>query len=438
VQRYRFFSYLCAFKEKKLIRKILHTFFTKIFAALIGFATIVLVSHLLGAQGKGEQSLFLYNSVLLSLVATLIGNSTLIYLTPRHKFSELFFPSVSWIFVSMALLFGVLICFSSIIITYPKELFVVVCFSALTEVNTYVLIGKERVAQANNLKILWQLVSISFLGALAFLGDFSSTYDYVLSLLLGYGLSCLYGIWLLRDEYLHLQVPKWKDYCQMCKLMFSLGAIKQLGSIAQSMNARFSFYLITLYCGSEALGIFSNGISITEAVLMFGSSLALVQYSRLANIDNEGYARHLSLLMTKINIAFTFVALLVLCLLPQSFYTLLFGAQFKDVKAVIELLSIGVLMLSISSTFTQHFASKGNFSITMSASLVGLVITIGLGFWLVPLWGLKGAGITTVASYCVTSLIEYHYFKRWTNTKAKDFLITKADIRLLKSLRKLF
>jgi len=421
-----------------LIKKILHTFLTKIVSSIIGLLTIILISQSIGAEGKGEQSIFLFNIVIIMLFATLVGNSTLIYLTPRHKFSELFFPAISWIILSISLLFLVFIFLPNILIIYPFELFIIVFFASLTEVNTFILIGKEKVRQANNLKLSSQLISILFLFSLFLFDRFDNTYIYVISLLIGYSISLFFGLYLLRDEYRGLKLPTLKDFFIMLKKLFRLGAIKQVGSISQQMNARLSFYLIAFYSGKKVLGVFSNGISISEAVLMFGVSLALVQYSKLSNIEDEVYAKRISVLMTKVNIVFTILALVFLSLLPKEVYVFLFGQEFSDIRQVIQILSVGILLLSISSTFTQHFASKGNFTIATSASLFGLVATGIFGFWLIPIYGIWGAATTTIISYSISFSIEYYYFKKWTNTKFSDFLISKQDIREFKSVVKGF
>ncbi|MCK9163238.1 MAG: polysaccharide biosynthesis C-terminal domain-containing protein [Bacteroidales bacterium] len=417
-----------------MIKKILHTFLTKIVSAIIGFLAIILISQSIGAEGKGEQSIFLFNMVIIMLFATLVGNSTLIYLTPRHKFSELFFPSIVWIVLSIIILFLVLSLIPNLLMLYPLELFIIAFLASITEVNTFVLIGKEKVREANNLKLLSQIISIIFLFLLFLLDKFNGSYIYVISLLIGYSISLLFGIYLLRDEYRKLQIPIFKDFVFMLKKLFHLGAIKQVGSISQQMNARLSFYLIAFYSSKKALGVFSNGISISEAVLMFGISLALVQYSKLSNTQDEAYARRISLLMTKVNIIFTILALAFFSILPAQFYTYLFGQEFGDIRKIIQILSLGILLLSISSTFTQHFASKGNFTIATTASLFGLLATGLFGFILVPAYGIFGAAITTVISYGISFSIEYYYFKKWTSTKFKDFLISKEDIREFKSL----
>ncbi len=421
-----------------MIKKILHTLITKILYSLLGFLIIILISQNLGAIGKGEQALFLLNMVLLLLFATLIGNSTLIYLTPRYKFSHLFFPSLLWIISSLILVFLIWyflsLQFPKITIKHPIELLIITFFASITEINAFILIGKEKIHQANNLKLISQIILFLILLSLSLFGAFTKSYQYVIALILGYSISFIYGIYLLKEEYFNLTIPTKKEFKEMFKELFRLGAVKQIGSLAQQLNSRFSFFLISFYVGKGALGVFSNSISLSEFVLMFGTSLALVQYSRLSNSQDKNYANKLTLSMTKLNLIFTFVSLCVLSFLPASFYTLLFGQEFAQVKPLIQYLFLGILLLSISSTFTQYFASKGNFKISATASVLSLAITIVLGLVLIPRYGIIGAALTTVASYTLSFAVEYYYFKKWTNTKLKDFLISKQDLRDFKTL----
>ena len=420
-----------------MIKNILHTLFAKMITSIIGLLTIVLVSQYLGAIGKGEQSIFLFNTVLLLLIATLVGNTTLIYLTPRHKFSDIFFPSFWWTIASLGTLFIAFYLLDIPIITYPKQLFLITLMAAMSETNTNILIGKERIKEANILKLISPTSSILYIIILILLNQFSSVSHYINSLLIGYFLSLGYGIFLLRDEYKGLQLGKMFDL-NMFKTLFSLGFIKQLGNLSQQLNARMSFYLIALYSTNEALGVFSNGISLTESTLLFSSSLALVQYSRLSNCKDETYSKSITLLLTKANILLSTLALVVLSLLPESFYTLVFGAEFSQVKQIIQLLFLGVLLLNATTTFTQYFASKGNFHIATIASTIGLIPTIVLGILLIPRFGITGAAISTTLSYTIIFLIEYYYFRRFSNTKFKDLLPQKQDFTYIKTLVKTF
>ena len=383
-----------------MIRKILHTIFTKFSSAGLGFLTIILISQILGVEAKGEQAIMVYNINLLLMLFTLIGNSTLIYLTPRKDFSNLIIPSFLWIVITAIL----------VSLFFPNICVLIAVLAAISEINQFLLLGKQKISQANILKLIYPLVSFSYILILWLFNRFTSVEDFITAMLIAYIVSFFYGIFALRDEYKNLKLISKQELTSSFKTLFSLGVTKQIGYIAQSMNYRLYFYILGFYCGETLVGIYSNAVSLSEAVMLFGSSLALVQYSSLSNNENDSSSKQFSWKMSKINGIFTALALLVLCLLPSEVYSFVFGKGFEEISQAIIILSIGVLPLSIASNFTQYFYAKGNFKISTFASIIGLVITIIAGLILIPKYQLQGAALTATLSYFTTFAIEFYFF----------------------------
>lgn len=383
-----------------MIRKILHTIFTKFSSAGLGFLTIILISQILGVEAKGEQAIMVYNINLLLMLFTLIGNSTLIYLTPRKDFSNLIIPSFLWIVITAIL----------VSLFFPNICVFIAVLAAISEINQFLLLGKQKISQANILKLIYPLVSFSYILILWLFNRFTSVEDFITAMLIAYIVSFFYGIFALRDEYKNLKLISKQELTSSFKTLFSLGVTKQIGYIAQSMNYRLCFYILGFYCGETLVGIYSNAVSLSESVMLFGSSLALVQYSSLSNNENDSSSKQFSWKMSKINGIFTAGALLVLCLLPSEVYSFIFGKGFEEISQAIRILSIGVLPLSIASNFTQYFYAKGNFKISTFASIIGLVITIIAGLILIPKYQLQGAALAATLSYFTTFAIEFYFF----------------------------
>ena len=344
------------------------------------------------------------------LVLTLIGNSTLIYLTPRKDFSFLFLPSLIWIIICS-------ICIALFVGWNPKLIILIALFGALSEINYYVLMGKEKIILGNWVKLIICSSNIIIIGILSLLNIFNDVIYYVYSMLIAHFLGFIYGFIVLRKEYFSLHLLKWNQLVENFKLLFSLGFVKQIGSIAQTFSYRISFYFLAIYYSKSIVGIYSNACSIGEAVMLFGTSLALVQYSTLSNTKQQDIGMNLTLKLTRANAIFTFLALLVLCLLPTNFWIFAFGPGFEDVGKMLRLLALGIMLLSCSSNFTQYFASKGNFIISTFASIVGFIVTLVLSFCLIPKYGISGAAITACISYSITFLIELIYFIKWKKEK---------------------
>lgn len=396
-----------------MIKNILHTILTKFSSAGLGFLTIILISQILGPQAKGEQAILVYNINLLLMCFTLIGNSTLIYLVPRKDFNSLIIPSLLWIVISAIIAAIVFICFINADIYYTLVCILIAILAAISEINQFILLGKQKISQANILKLLYPLISFSYIMILWLLGRFTKVEDFITAMFIAYVISFFYGIFSLKDDYKGIKLLSKQELTSSFKNLFKLGVTKQTGYIAQSMNYRLCFYILGFYCGETLVGIYSNAVSLSEAVMLFGSSLALVQYSSLSNNNNDKSSKEFSWKMGKINAIFTALALLVLSLLPADFYSFVFGKGFENIGQTIRLLSIGILPLSIASNFTQYFYAKGNFKISTFASLIGLVVTIIAGLILIPRYAITGAAITASLSYITTFAIEFYcFFKR--------------------------
>lgn len=393
-----------------MIKNILHTIFTKFSSAGLGFLIIILISQVLGAEAKGEQAILVYNINLMLMCFTLIGNSTLIYLVPRKNFNSLIIPSLLWVGIC-AIVAGIIFIFFIKAEVFLSIICVLIAILAsISEINQFILLGKQKISQANTLKLLYPLICFSYMLVLWFFDRFTKIEDFITAMFIAYIVSLFYGVFVLKDEYKNIKFLSTKELKADFKNLFKLGFTKQIGYIAQSMNYRLCFYILGFYCGERLVGIYSNAVSLSEAVMLFGSSLALVQYSSLSNNNNEKSSKAFSWKMCKINAVFTVLALLVLSLLPAEFYSFVFGKGFENIAQVIRLLSIGILPLSIASNFTQYFYAKGNFKISTYASLIGLVVTIICGLILIPKYAITGAALTASLSYLTTFAIEFYFF----------------------------
>lgn len=395
-----------------MFRNIINTLFTKFSSALLSFATVVLISRVLGSAGKGEQAIVVYNIYLLMLLFTLVGNSTLVYLAPRQHNGSLLRISLLWVFASAFVVFLPFVFMGSEAPIFIFESILIAVLAATGEINQFLLLGKEQVKQANLVKLLYPLISFGYLGVLHCFSALNSVSDCIVAMLAGYGMSAVCGCVYLKDDYKQIFARNNSNSQPLFSTLFKLGATKQLGSITQSLNYRLSFYVLGFYCGESMVGIYSNGVSIGEAVMLFGSSLALVQYSKLSNTENHSQSKRLTNRMCLINGGVTLLALLFFDFLPAEVYCFVFGDDFGRVRDVMRMLSIGILFLSISSNFTQYLFAKGNFKTTTLASLLGLAVTLIGCFGLVPRYGISGAAITACVSYCVSFLVEFVVYLR--------------------------
>ena len=216
------------------------------------------------------------------------------------------------------------------------------------------------------------------------------------------------------------------------------GSYIQLANLLQLINYRLSYYLIDYWHGTAALGIYSVGVSIAEAVWLISKSIALVQYARVANIQDKEYAQNLTVKLVKLSFIGTLAVLIPLLLIPAGFFAVIFGKEFADIKIIILSLSPGILSLAISYIFTHYFSGIGKNHVNTIASGLGFILTLLFCFLLIPLYGIIGAAISASLSYFISFLYLFIIFKKESGSSVISYVPKVNDFKqAIGELRKL-
>ena len=413
-----------------MLKKIINTFGTKITAAVINLLIAVVISQTLGDDGKGTQSLLLTTITFILIFTDIVCGESIVFLTPHHKFKQLFWPSVLWSALISAMMGGAIRWF------YPGlsgdltlHVAILAFINSLSSINSRVLVGKEEIKKANYNTLLQPVVSIITLTIYYVILNRTDIYGYVLALYLSYSSSFLLGIWMLRHDYATLfQKSEKSDYKLVMKDLFKYGFLNQTGHFVQFFNLRLSYYLLERYINVGRVGVFSNAVSLAESIWIISNSIALVQYARIANTDDRSYAQHLTLNLCKICLAVSALAVIVLALLPSPVYVYIFGSDFGEMSSIIKILAPGILLYCIFLILGHYYSGIGRYQMNTFASLCGLAATFIMGFTLIPRLDVTGAALTSVASYTINAIFLFVFFIKESDFKWKDFLLTKAEI----------
>jgi O-antigen/teichoic acid export membrane protein len=411
-----------------LFKKIANTFGTKLIIAIINLCIAIVISNYLGASGKGEQGIIITTITLILLFSNIVGGASLVYLAPRLQARKIIVLSYAWTLLTSIVFIFVLFLFPLTEEKYTAHIVVLACINSFTAINSSILLGKENI-RANNLISFFQIF-ITILSLLFFLifMDLRNVYAYIYSLYIAYAASYIISIIFLLP-YLKTKTKTEDDtYAHAVKLLFRFGFVNQLSHIAQLMSFRISYYFLDFYHGYESVGIYSNGVSITESVWMISGSIALVQYSKIANTNDAKANQKLTAELVRISLLVTFLVLIPLVLLPSSFYSFIFGKDFYDINRIIWCLAPGMLVYVNSLILGHYFSGTGKYHINTIGSTIGLAVTLILALMLIPKYGYMGSAVTATASYFTTSLFIIIYFCYKTQTKFSALLPLPKNI----------
>jgi O-antigen/teichoic acid export membrane protein len=405
-----------------VIKTITNTTFTIGVISVLNFVLITLVSNFLFKEGVTEMGLIVLGISFIVMINNLVGGSSLVYLASRESLFSLLVVSYSWAIVSSILMGGVLFIFDLVPREYVLWVILIGFLECVFSIHNQIYIGKEDMKTHNSLKLSHKIIQV-----LLFVIIGISIRNFVLSLVISYLILLIfsfYKIFQLNDSY---QV---KELKQIFKKAFKYGFQIQSSNIIQLINYRILYYFIKKYMG-DALGIFIVAVQLAESLWIPSKALAIIQYGKVANEKKEENKKSLSLKFMKISFFATLVLTIILLLIPDSFILFVFGKSISGTKPIILALSIGVISISVAQSFSHYLSGKGLYFYLFRASVIGLVTLLISSAFLFTDYQLIGAGLATSLSYLASTLYLGKSFLKESNSKLKDFMIKKSEIKSL-------
>lgn len=421
-----------------MFKKILGTGAARAINVLTQLATLIMGTKFLGAAEWGKAFIAQTDITFLLIGIELIAGSGLVYFTPRKKLSTLMTLSYGWIgsvmlfYSFLFLIFSFFPTFYHYIVPegYGWLVLLMTFVYSLHEFNLNYFLGKEKVGTFNWLFIIQILTQVSIMAVLIFVMELRTAKALLYSQLCGYTLATLVGWFLLLPNLRREGREPLKD---SLKEMLHYGAFMQLSTLVSTLNKRLSLYLLNTHCDEKSLGVYASGTQVTEGVNIVGQSIGLVEFSALSNTEKAERASKLTLRFMKLSVLLTFTALLVICLLPTSFFEWLFSGEFSDIHSVILLIAPGIVLFSAYTVLANYFSGTGKPKYNLYASLIGLSVTLVSAFIMIPWIGIHGAAITTSLTYLSLFVYQWIVFHRLTGSKLRELVPVREDWEWLRT-----
>ncbi|WEK68611.1 MAG: polysaccharide biosynthesis C-terminal domain-containing protein [Candidatus Chryseobacterium colombiense] len=407
---------------------VVKTFISRFLILILSFGLVIFSTNMWGSEGKGTISIVIANAAIVSFFSSIFAGSSTSYFASKFKTEQILVYSYIWS-VGMGILIPVIFSFADVESKYLLYLIGISVFSALLSVNVNLFIGKQNIRLFNAYTVLQQLVHILFIGIFIYILNLKNVSAYF-----GAQICCL-ALLFLTSFFQVIRKCKISEISLSKKVfasMFEYGWKTQLSAFIQFLNYRLSFYFLEYFDGIASVGIFSIGITFSEAIWTITRSIAVILYSEVVNSKS----REESILKTKSSLKLSLILMLIFLLgiiiIPGWVYEMIFGKAFRGTKEIMLLLSPGILAIAVSDMIGYYFSGIKELKILNVKSIVGLVITVAFSFFLIPKYGILGACIVTTLSYSVSALLLFLKFYRSTDFNIRDYLITKEDVRLAK------
>jgi O-antigen/teichoic acid export membrane protein len=411
-----------------MLKNILSTISTRILVALLTLIIVLVNAHYLGTEKVGTIALIILAIAILQLISNLVGGGALVYLVSRAQLITIFLPACGWAILTSAIGTFLLNIFHLIPAGYAMHVFFLSLLMSLFSINFMVMMGEERIRAYNIISSLQVVVLFVVLMVFLFgLGN-REVMAYIYGLYISYIFAFLSSLFLIFSSFKKKEIP---GSGKVLRKMVHLGSVMQMGNILQFFNYRLSYYFIEFFLNRAAVGVYSVAVQLTESIWLIAKSIHLVQYTRISNEKDKDYAARLTLNLVKVSFILTLISLILIMAFLHIFFSMIIKPEFSKVPMIMYSLAAGILTFSVSINLSPYFSGLGKPVHNTISAAIGLIFTVILCIFLIPRFGLIGAGLAATCSYIAATIYQFIVFEGMTHLKATDFLLRKSDIRIV-------
>lgn len=409
-----------------MIKNIINTFFFRSINAILAFLIVIVTARYLGAEIRGEISLFVLNVTLVFQLVSVISGGGLVYYASKKPLSSLVLNSTLWsIIVSFIGVYGLYI-FGFVSDDSIGWLLLATLLLSWFYIGMNIIVGFEKIKIFNIISTIQMLflagLLIAFIKTSYFEGFNSWLSAYIISFFVGLLLVKLSVFKIWKKERIQIRKADFID-------LFNYGKWAQLANIAQLLNYRLGYYLLEYFAGKAALGVYSSAVAIAEGVWLISKSFSMVVFARVSNMESRSEALKLSFQFARISLYFSLLFILCLLIIPSSIYVSVFGQEFSEIKPLLILLSPGVAFFALSSVYAHYFSGTARPRVSSYSSVAGLVVTLLVGMWLIPLYEKTGVAITASVSFISSALYLIIMMMKEPGATLSNLLPQVSDIK---------
>jgi O-antigen/teichoic acid export membrane protein len=174
---------------------------------------------------------------------------------------------------------------------------------------------------------------------------------------------------------------------------------------------RFDLVIVNYFLGSYSTGIYSISAKISEALFLIPSTVALIFFPKVSSLKEKArpFANKVLLGVSGVML----LACLLSLLLAKPFILFLFGEAYFDSILPFQILIPGIFFLSLGAILMTYFASRGMPLLAIFTPFLGLMVNIILNLYLIPLYGINGAAISSSLTYTLMFSMLFWYYRNF-------------------------
>ncbi len=319
--------------------------------------------------------------------------------------------------------------FGNIPLTLITIVAVSIPFQLATLLGLNALLGAERLIQFNLLESLAQvIVALGTIVLLVLMGR-------ELQVLVSFNTAASVVVCALVAFTIHRVVAGQKERgrfrpdAELFKSSVRYGLKFHVSVVSMLLIVRADLLLVNHFRGATEAGVYAVAAQVASLIMLLPAVVATLVFPRIvSSADSSGeftmrVTRHTTFIML----------LLCLAAAPAGFaLPFVYGVAFRDAPIQLLILLPGIFLMALQAVLVQYFNSLGVPRLIPAFWVMTLIVNLALNLSLIPLYGARGAAISSTISYTmIFFLVSIYFFRRTGNHFAHAFVLRGEELREL-------
>ncbi|MFI4941771.1 MAG: oligosaccharide flippase family protein [Burkholderiales bacterium] len=400
--------------SSEFVRQVAETYLTQLSVVALGVVNSVLVTRILGPEGRGlfavantlsatgiqlgnlglQSSNTYYVARDPSKLPVLLGNS-LVVSAATGLVALLAFPLL-WLRPEAMPIGGTLLALT--LLAVPAGL------ASLLLQN--LLIGTQQIRAYNTIDLTTRVLAVLLVAATAPLGLVSP--EVVFGLVLA--TVVLGALWCLLRFRSQIQGPlAWSFETLRACLPYGLRAYA--GSLFVFLVLRSDIVIVTYLRGAVETGYYAIAVGLADLLLMLPTVIGTILFPKLSAIPEQAARWQVVRRVLSSMVPATPAALVLVYVAAGPLIRLAYGPAFVPSTAAVGWLLPGVGCYAINGILMNFLASCGMPLVVVYSPFVALLVNVSINLWLVPRMGFVGASISSSVAYGLMLLMSVLYIR---------------------------
>jgi O-antigen/teichoic acid export membrane protein len=380
-----------------MFKNLVYSLITKGTVALVNLFILIISSRYLGVSSRGEISIFILNITIIQIINEVYTGYSLIHFIPKFDLKKIIVTGLLYTLIFCSLNNVILVFLNKQVQGYEWFGYFLSLLIIVNTFNCVILLGKENIKWYNILSVIQPLILLLGLLFCIFILHMYTFAAYVYPLLFSFALAFLVSF---VNVFTYNKMNTSAKNFELKPIIIN-GFFSQAALLAYLFGNRYSYYWLP---DKASVGLYSSASSIIESVLIIANAVSPVLLSKVANEGNTQKSVGITLALSKVSLLLSIFALIILLVLPETFFLAILGSGFRGIKDLMMLYAPGILMVSLFISISNFFAGIGKQKLVLLCYSVGFFSTLILAPILISRFNVAGAAYNANIAYFLVGI----------------------------------